>query len=605
MTATDCRRQVENHIGMAGLFLLFLLHILVYVDALLVIDSGRDLSNAWSIAQGEAFPLIGPQIYGTWSLGPVWYYLLAVPFLFDAGTLTFVAVWVGVLGSAKVPLAYFLGRRIQGPSAGILLAALVGLPGWSSVQAMIIAHTSVVESAVLASLLMTLRAHDKETAWRIGVAGLFVSLAIHAHPTAVVVAPWFAMALFKYSRAAGWIWAGLVGSIGVMALWLPLLASEALTGWPQIEATRRFAGQQQGLIERLLAIPSVIEGLFTGWAPLTTKFLVPQLSEYVQVATVAAWFTAAVSVTGSMVALSRRLFLTCAIIGSAALVFVMVSLLRPNAPVYMFYAAFPFVMWASAIGITVLAGRFAVFTALPMLLVAVGMQFGVYAQRQTVVAEGTTQFPGEAVADVTSPVRDDSWVRFWLAASDHRRIAESVCNNAATTTALHGELATANSWAGNIVLVGTCPQVALGGSAAERHVAGLPVAHARILGVTGSRVAGFELLEPARVLHPATAKTAIVDRTYAVDRYRSLVSKDPEHEVRLHVACDSARWLVVNNLMAGLNPMKVVVSTESGEMLTPALVTIASMYFECPSQGAVSAVIDSARVSDIDVFLLP
>ena len=47
--------------------------------AALIVDSGRDLANAFAIAQGSAFPLYGPGLFGTWHPGPAWFYLLALP----------------------------------------------------------------------------------------------------------------------------------------------------------------------------------------------------------------------------------------------------------------------------------------------------------------------------------------------------------------------------------------------------------------------------------------------------------------------------------------------------------------------------------------------
>jgi len=109
-----------DRIGIFALLVLIVLHVAVHIDALLVIDSGRDVANAWLIAKGANFPLWGPSIYGTWSLGPVWFYLLAIPLWFDSQSLTPLALLIGVLGAAKLPLAYFLGRRLYGPSAGIV-----------------------------------------------------------------------------------------------------------------------------------------------------------------------------------------------------------------------------------------------------------------------------------------------------------------------------------------------------------------------------------------------------------------------------------------------------------------------------------------------------
>lgn len=38
---------------------------------------------------------------------------------------------------------------------GLGLAGAVAMPGWGSVEAMVLAHTSLLETAVLASILMS------------------------------------------------------------------------------------------------------------------------------------------------------------------------------------------------------------------------------------------------------------------------------------------------------------------------------------------------------------------------------------------------------------------------------------------------------------------
>ena len=46
---------------------------------LVTVDSIRDIYQANSIASGSSLPLTGPQLAHTVHLGPLWFYILAVP----------------------------------------------------------------------------------------------------------------------------------------------------------------------------------------------------------------------------------------------------------------------------------------------------------------------------------------------------------------------------------------------------------------------------------------------------------------------------------------------------------------------------------------------
>ena len=161
--------------------------------AALIVDSGRDLAWGWSIAQGEAWPTYGPSLNGIWQLGPAWYYLIALVLVLS-GSIGGVAFGIGALAALKIPLAYTLGRRWRDASLGLVFAAAVALPGWNTLGQLVLSHTSLVEVAVLASLWLSLWAwQQRSPAALLGAAAMF-ALALHAHPTALIVAPALACA---------------------------------------------------------------------------------------------------------------------------------------------------------------------------------------------------------------------------------------------------------------------------------------------------------------------------------------------------------------------------------------------------------------------------
>jgi hypothetical protein len=82
------------------------LHVAMGLNASGHADMLRDIYWAQQIATGAAFPLAGPPIFDTISLGPWWYYLLAIP-LWAAGSVVAVPVTTLVLASAKYWLAWW------------------------------------------------------------------------------------------------------------------------------------------------------------------------------------------------------------------------------------------------------------------------------------------------------------------------------------------------------------------------------------------------------------------------------------------------------------------------------------------------------------------
>ena len=164
---------------LAGLALLYLATIPFAITHL---DLARDVSTALAIARGEAFPLQGPIFAGRIHLGPIWYYLLALPLAMTSSWMVAVA-WIGILGSLKLPLAYAVGVRLQDRETGLLLAILMLLPGWITFETLLPLHTSLVATCTLLFVLALLRYAANARPADLGLAGLAYALALHAHPS--------------------------------------------------------------------------------------------------------------------------------------------------------------------------------------------------------------------------------------------------------------------------------------------------------------------------------------------------------------------------------------------------------------------------------------
>lgn len=582
---------------------LFGLNAASFMNAALVTDSGRDIANAWAIAQGSSLPLTGPEIYGTWRLGPIWFYLLAVPFL-AGGSLTALALWVGLLASLKIPLAYLVAKRLCGPAAGIALASLVALPGWNSAGALVISHTAVVETAVFAVLWVGLWIHQRPDPGRFTLAGLMLALAMHAHPTALVVAPWLLAA--AWSRIPGARLPLLMSAAGAGFLlpWLPMLYEEALSGWPQIRASQAYVASV-GLGERIQSIPVVARGLLAGWVPLLADYLLPSWPG-AKALLLIGWSLALVgAAAGAAKALWLKRWAAPLLLLQLVGALLLVGVLRLGPPVYMLFAVFPLASLAFLAGWRELLpervfGRFAhLLLAASVLVLA-----AVVLHRSTLLEQGTLALPAAAFADVRAPIGEDVPGRFWLAVSQQEAAAATLCGEG---VAVHGEFASVLALGAGVAAERACgasrgPR--LGGREGAWHLVGLPVAHADALGVAGTvSTKGWLLTRADPVLHPPSGLEMRVNIRYLVDEYRDRLQLPPAEPIELSVRCLPNALLVANNLDLGLNTLMVDVVLD-GASVAPALTSISASYFDCGAGGEARVRMASLNQDAADLFMI-
>jgi hypothetical protein len=578
---------------------LFLALAASYPYAMLVVDSGRDLAMAQAIASGDAWPAYGPSLNATWSLGPVWFYLLALPFAAGAGV-GVVAFAIGLLGAAKVPLAYALGRRWQDPALGLAGAAAIALPGWSTFGQLVLLHTSAVETGVLATLLLALRGWQQTRARDALLASLSLALALHAHPTALVAAPAVALALWRVARGERRVW--LLAPLLFLLPFLPMLLAEARAGWPQWQATLGYAGGSD-FVARLARAPALLRGL--GWGG----------TEFVRDLLLARWPAVAFGYAGTLAILLllagggllsglRRGALALPL-GLSGVAFLLVLLLRDSTPEWMTYALAPFGAILLALGLLApwtpprRAGL-----ALGLAAFALGSSLAVLRDRQLSAADGWQAMPGDAIADVARPPRRDDTPRFWLPAWGHDVLAQALCSEA-SPPALHGDLATALHFGQGVALRRHCRADAaprLGGEA-QRAYAGVPLALARELALAGTTTSyGFLLGTNVTALHPARGAPMQAHTRYLLDDYLPRLRAGERHRVALRGTCGAGDLLVATNLVPLLNE-PFVLRDARGAAPAPRARSIASSYYACPPDGRIEWTLEVLDPAAADVFV--
>ena len=184
------RTSHANAVGWSCVFVLIAAYVVAIGHGVVTIDVARDLYWGQRIALGEDFPLVGPPVGTTTLLGPVWYYVVA-SVLALSGSLTTYFLLMGLLAASKFAFAYMVGQRWLGPAFGTSLAVASAAPGIASYQMLGIGHPWFVEAALWWAAWCALRLHaaPDQKRWAVGL-GAAAALALHAHPTAIVLLPW-------------------------------------------------------------------------------------------------------------------------------------------------------------------------------------------------------------------------------------------------------------------------------------------------------------------------------------------------------------------------------------------------------------------------------
>ena len=314
-------------------------------------DTARDVAEALAIRHLTAFPLHGPLLAGTLHLGPIWFYVLALPLALHESWLS-VALFAAVLGSLQFPLAYGAGRRLLDRRFGLLWSALLALPGWGSFELVGFGHANLVRVCSMLVLYALVRlAQERRPAWLVLASGA-LALAIHAHPSAApLLFVVIAVALFAL-RDVGTLFRWGAASLFVAALPFSPLAiensavlertGELIEGMVRLENLAHLPALLYGILVRG---PRVVADAFFAWTP--------GASPVVQAVIVAIELAAGI---GLIAAFSRHRRLVLAGLGLTVVVTATVAWMRPVTPYWMTYAMLPPLAGLGALGLYRLCG---------------------------------------------------------------------------------------------------------------------------------------------------------------------------------------------------------------------------------------------------------
>ncbi len=582
-------------------------------------DTARDLDTAYRILSGDAFPLRGPIIASTLYLGPVWYYMLAAG-MAATGSFAGVSLYVGMLASIKFALAYLTARELTGPRAGALAgrrygfytAIAVALPGPALLQSITWTHPNLVETAAWLVLLACAKAWRRQSDRWLLVAALALGLALHAHPTTILLAPCIALVVLQRFRARKPpSLAVVVGTLVLVALPLLPAALEPSARLAEssglsvsIEnAARHLRPAEVAMIPEnmFVRVPDAVAGTFLYRAG------VPGVAWHVALWTLG--LALALGVVALIARPTRQLAATASIAAVAfGLGVIAIAAMRSFTPYYMSFVLLPAVALVAGAALTSLAERRAwrvVAWAATALIVT--MQFAVSGGMIARAGEGWVATSLFNISNFKAPlpqVKEEALYPAWT----RDAVGRALCATASPVI-LHGMLATGVDIAFGLETELACKAVARatleGTEASSQHWIGLPAALWRRLGVAPARtMGGYGVDMPTAILAPVATHRIASDDHYpprTAERGVSRVSA-----LRFRAPANSA--LVVTNPIPWYLGVDVVVVTRDG-LAVNALATSSNLIaFRCRECDAHEVdwtlELRSADPSWIDVVLL-
>ncbi len=547
-------------------------------------DTADELLRAYEIRHAVAYPLEGPFLGGALHLGPVWWYLTALPLWLSHRWLA-VALFIGFVCSLKFPLAYFCGRRLLDPVFGLLWAAAMFVPGWPSLEPLVFLNPNAVAAAALLVLLVALRSVDPEREWPAFAAlGLCLAVAIHVHPTAAPVFLLLAPVLWtRYRRRSG-LAAPLVAlAAGFIAPFLPYVVSEVRGGFGDWRTASAYL-HAQVVPGNIVSVPSVIADYVYAGPEVLAEYLLhwrPAAASALGAAMVAAACTAPAAF---LHAPSRKPLLLFA---GALLVFAAwIACARPTTPFQFTWMLCPLVASLVAIGLWSLA-RYAMLRTWVWIAVAaaVALNLSMLRAMAVTVEEGEGHLPSR-VMDIKNRIPQIVFRDVWFPAFAHDRLGRFLCD--AGEGALHGHLAYIADKDLGLDTLFACRQrlgFSLAASSAPRHYAAMTRRFWET--AKGEPDCWVGSLGLTRRMMPLLNRAPIPLADGSTYMPRPLNRNAPQKAV-LSFDAPGSGALLVTNVLDGYEPFRIVFAEAAGQAVSPiAENDLSALYAAHGSAGVV------------------
>ena len=232
-----------------------------------ILDQARDTIEAIKIASGQSFPLVGPVAQGLYSLGPLYYYLLAIPFWFSkdpSGGILFLSL----LNLFAVYLTYKFGKAFFNERVGLIAAALYALFPMAVVSSKALWNPGFIPFFTILFCYALFRFLVGGSPW--GLVGALVVLAclLQIHLTALALGLLLLVG-FVLLRPALPLKHLILGLFLFLLLYAPFITFEVAQGF---EGLRQMLGTAWVNRNAVSNIP----GSYLSWKAVTAPFLIPE-----------------------------------------------------------------------------------------------------------------------------------------------------------------------------------------------------------------------------------------------------------------------------------------------------------------------------------------
>jgi hypothetical protein len=546
-------------------------------------DSADELLRAYEIRHALAFPLQGPPLGNVLHLGPVWFYLTALP-LFAWHSWLSAALFIGFVCSLKFPLAYWCGRRLMDEDFGVLWAAALFLPGWTTVEQLVFLNPNGVAMALLACLAIALPGLQGPAGLgRCFALGLALALAIHVHPTALPAYLLAPAVLWTRWRHRASVLAGILALGAGFALpFVPYAVHQALTGFPDWASASGYVAKQV-FVANIVNMPQVIAAYVATGPQVMASFLLEWSPEAAQalgwtIAGLAALSLAAVA-AGSVARLRLVQF-------AFALVLIAgwIAIARPTTPVQFTWALAVPVSGLVALGLWSAARATRLLAPVVLLAVAAGFAVNVMVVRALagMVRDGEGRLPS-LIMDIKGGLPETVYRDVWFPAHAHDDLGEALC--AAAPLQLHGHLAYVVDKDLGLDMLLACrdrSRYALAGSAG-RHAFGMTRPFWRALSAAPDCWIGSLGLSAGSTPLVAREPIALADGATYLPRKGGT---HPLADATLEFAAPADRAVLFTNVLGGYEHFEITAATANGAPTRPLASNDLSALYRAPAGSA-------------------
>jgi hypothetical protein len=523
-------------------------------------DTARDVFYALAIREGKWFPLEGPILGGAIHLGPLWFYLMAVPLFVHKSWLS-VALFAALLGSLKFPLALWCGEKLVDRTFGVLWAVCLAIPGWPSIEQLIFFNPNAAATSVL--LLLALAMKLREGQHRAGVYaafGLAFAFALHVHPTTAIAGVLALPVLRRAWRAPRGIWIPAAAMVlGFAVPFIPYAISQLSTGFPDFRGATGYLRSQVSLDNAANAFEVVWSFAWRGPQVIAGYFWpIPESLALVLGLTLAVPAVASAGALRAGRGNTLVMFAAC-----TAAMAAWIAVLRPTTPVYFVYALAP--AWAGivALGLWWMLSTRARWASLALIVAMVVAYLMVTIEFARMASSGEGSVSAHMLdikLGASAPKDHDTW----FPAHGRERLGKLLCSRRAS---IHGHLAYVVDRSVGVDALMACGDVLpirLSGKASTEHWVGMSRSFWRALNVAPScRIGSLGLAKADEVL-AADDSLAIPDGRAYFPRVHG--SAPPEMvEIAFEVPRDRA--VLVTNILAGYEGMELKSVTVDGSLV--------------------------------------